>query len=70
MKYIPIHSVGSCVHNHDLPREYDTDRNLINFVRKYKFYLAMENSNCKDYVTEKLYRTMTAGVVPIVDGPS
>jgi hypothetical protein len=29
----------------------------------------MENSNCHDYVTEKLYAAFEAGVIPIVDGP-
>ena len=38
-------------------------------MKKYKFYLALENSNCKDYVTEKLFRALQVGVVPIVSGP-
>ena len=35
----------------------------------YLFYLSLENHNCRDYVTEKLYRALDVGVVPIVDGP-
>ena len=35
----------------------------------YKFYLAFENSNCVDYITEKLYKIMRMRrVVPIVRG--
>lgn len=36
---------------------------------RYKFYLALENTNCDDYVTEKLERALASGTVPIVDGP-
>lgn len=34
----------------------------------YKFYIAAENSFCPDYVTEKFYRALQVGAVPIVYG--
>ncbi|XP_055352374.1 alpha-(1,3)-fucosyltransferase C-like, partial [Paramacrobiotus metropolitanus] len=37
-------------------------------VMKYKFYLALENSVCKDYVTEKIHRALSNGAVPVVYG--
>uniref|UniRef100_A0A2P2I2W6 Fucosyltransferase n=2 Tax=Hirondellea gigas TaxID=1518452 RepID=A0A2P2I2W6_9CRUS len=36
--------------------------------RKYKFYMAFENSLCKDYVTEKFFNTLKYEVVPVVYG--
>ena len=35
---------------------------------KYKFYLSFENNECKDYVTEKLYKVFQFDIVPIVMG--
>ncbi len=37
-------------------------------MRDYKFYLALENSFCADYVSEKFWRTMSLTLVPIVMG--
>ncbi|ODN06288.1 Alpha-(1,3)-fucosyltransferase C [Orchesella cincta] len=34
----------------------------------YKFYFAFENAICLDYVTEKLFRTLELGLVPVVYG--
>ncbi|OWA52656.1 putative Alpha-(1,3)-fucosyltransferase C [Hypsibius exemplaris] len=38
------------------------------FIRQYRFYLAFENSFCRDYVTEKVYWALNNDVVPIVMG--
>ena len=35
----------------------------------HKFYLALENSHCRDYITEKFFGNLQRGVVPIVQGP-
>ena len=36
--------------------------------REYFFYLSLENSICKDYVTEKLFNILDYNVIPIVFG--
>ncbi|XP_028320968.1 alpha-(1,3)-fucosyltransferase 4-like [Gouania willdenowi] len=39
-------------------------------LRDYIFYLAMENSQHTDYITEKLWNAVRAGAIPVVLGPS
>ncbi|XP_055342598.1 alpha-(1,3)-fucosyltransferase C-like [Paramacrobiotus metropolitanus] len=46
----------------------DTPEICDQFVTTYKFYLAFENSICKDYVTEKIHRAFNYGAVPVVYG--
>ena len=38
--------------------------------RKYKFYIAFENSQCSEYITEKTWKSLSYGAVPIVSGAS
>jgi galactoside alpha-1,3-fucosyltransferase 7 len=43
---------------------------LLPTIARYRFYLAFENSQHRDYITEKFWRNaLAAGAVPIVLGP-
>ncbi|KAI9469924.1 MAG: hypothetical protein EXX96DRAFT_588015 [Benjaminiella poitrasii] len=65
-KWINVDIYGHCMNNAPFP----ANTTLMELISHYHFYLALENSNCKDYVTEKLSNAYMAGVIPIVDGPS
>ena len=62
-KYIPIHIYGDCGDRTCPDDECDTM-----LSKNYKFYLAFENSLCRWYLTEKVFRAYEAIVVPVVFG--
>ena len=61
MSHLRINSFGKCLFNMHRPVRDDD-------WRRAKFYLAWENSVCTDYITEKLWRTLADGVVPLYFG--
>ncbi|KAK1800212.1 hypothetical protein P4O66_000263 [Electrophorus voltai] len=73
MKHIQVDSYGQCLHNKDLPthlRESTAmeEQGFYQILAQYKFILAFENAVCDDYVTEKLWRPLKLGVVPVYFG--
>ncbi|CAF1008308.1 unnamed protein product [Didymodactylos carnosus] len=74
MKYIKIDSYGSCLHNRDLPDHLRDPiqameaTEILKLVGKYKFALAFENAICTDYITEKFWRPLKTGTIPVVFG--
>ena len=73
MKYVKVDSYGQCLHNKDLPDHLHdaltfNTRDVHDVVAKYKFAIAFENAICHDYITEKYWRPLYAGTVPIVRG--
>lgn len=66
-KYIQVDIYGSCGPL-KCPRS-EKGKCFEILDRDYKFYLAFENSNCRDYITEKLYvNGLGHNVLPIVMG--
>ena len=67
-QYIRVDSYGKCgkfpCPNARLGHDYCFD----NLSANHSFYLAFENSNCPDYITEKFWRTLSKPVIPIVMG--
>jgi hypothetical protein len=48
--------------------EYFCYREFLALLAKYKFVIAIENAVCEDYVTEKLWRALHLGAVPLYLG--
>jgi len=65
---VKVDSYGACFANQPNVARGDIF-STVPTIRQYKFYLSLENSNCRDYVTEKLHNALVAGAVPIVVGP-
>lgn len=61
-----MHSYGKCLHNRDFDTDDRDEQDRV--VRHYRFYFAAENTICEDYVTEKFFRALAFGVVPVVYG--
>jgi len=66
-KYIQVDIYGACG-NFKCSRT-DANKCFELLDREYKFYLAFENSNCRDYITEKFFvNGLQRNILPIVMG--
>jgi hypothetical protein len=66
--YFPIHAFGVCISNEQNPCEKNTACEQ-HHAYSAMFYLAFESQTCTDYVTEKFWRALHYGMIPIVFGP-
>ena len=65
-RHLPLDTYGKCGNLTCLPR---LSSKCVNLIGTYKFYLALENSECREYITEKFWQScLLNGVVPIVYG--
>ena len=70
VKYLPPNSVDIYGHcgPEKCPRGKSKESCWSMVEQNYKFYFSLENSVCKDYVTEKMFDTLKHNIVPIVLG--
>ena len=72
MEYVPIDCFGACLNNRGFgdvaPTGLSRSAEAVHAIASYPFYLAFENSIEQDYVTEKLYRPLSVGTVPVYQG--
>ena len=68
-KYIPVDIYGKCNWTETLNQDhYDAGMNFWNLYKPYKFYFSFETTSCYDYITDKFFRALRYGLVPIVSG--
>ena len=66
-KYIPVDIFGKCGQTlNDSGIGWERIKVFEKMSLNYKFYLAFENSNCHDYVTEKFYKTMGRNIGKVI----
>lgn len=73
MAYIEVDSYGECLQNKHLPQQLKNPASMdadafYRVLAQYKFILAFENAVCDDYITEKFWRPLKLGVVPVYYG--
>ena len=65
-EFVDVDVIGLCGRKKCPKRHKKKCLNMLTY--QYKFYLAFENSLCRDYVTEKFYNALAHYIVPVVYG--
>ena len=68
MRHVAVDSYGECRRNVHDPANRRDGKTKLRILARYKFYLAFENCDADDYVSEKLFDGFFAGTVPIYMG--
>jgi hypothetical protein len=68
MKHTAVDSFGKVLRTAVLADDDGSDVAKLRAIGRYKFCIAMENSVCDDYVTEKFFQPLLTGTVPVYLG--
>ncbi|XP_053376137.1 alpha-(1,3)-fucosyltransferase fut-3-like [Mercenaria mercenaria] len=66
-KFVEIDKYGKCYDKVCGVSTDPADKSCDILMKQYKFYLALENDICKDYITEKYWLTLERDQIPIVN---
>jgi len=68
VRRVKVDSYGSVLHNRDLPGPGEGRGTMMSVTARYKFALVLEDSLAEDFVTEKFFRALVSGSVPVYRG--
>jgi Glycosyltransferase family 10 (fucosyltransferase) C-term len=70
LSFAQVHSYGRCLRNMPVQTGYTgiNHHEKIALFRRYKFCIVMENSNTRDYITEKIWAALESGCLPVYWG--
>lgn len=68
-RYIDLDYFGYCSGNINCPAGVPTAECGKKYMKDYKFYLAFENSFCRDYVSEKFWNALDRRQIPVIAAP-
>ena len=68
MRYLDVHSYGKVLRNRQIMGRDRNRPTKLDIIADYKFDLSFENATAEDYVTEKFFDPLVAGVVPVYLG--
>ena len=70
MEHIPIEVYGDCQFGNNTHGRIPANDNqvVVDIMRQHKFYFAFESEVCDDYITEKFWRPLVVGLIPVVHG--
>lgn len=68
-RYIELDYFGYCSGNINCPAGIPTSDCGKRYMKDYKFYLAFENSFCRDYVSEKFWNALDRRQIPVIAAP-
>eukprot|EP01068_Selenidium_serpulae_P017116 Selendium_serpulae@DN6350_c0_g1_i6.p1 len=63
-----VYSIGNCLNNAEWPKNGGKYLEKVEALKHFALNLAFENQNSKDYVSEKVYDALQAGVIPVYLG--
>lgn len=68
-RYVEVDYFGSCTGRMLCPHGVPTTACGEKYLKEYKFYLAFENSFCRDYVSEKYWNALSRHQIPVIAAP-
>jgi glycoprotein 3-alpha-L-fucosyltransferase len=64
-----VEGYGRCVDHYPMHFCTASSQCERDYMSEFKFYLSFESATCRDYITEKFFKSLYHGLIPIVYGP-